>query len=90
MGVTAPPRDVPVITALAEGNRRIIAAADAAAATLGLRTGMAVAHAMAVVPGLEVIEADPAGDAAALERLARWCQRITPPRRPRSQRRGRP
>ncbi len=39
---------------------------------------MAVAHAMAVVPGLHVLEADPADDAAALERLARWCQRATP------------
>ena len=74
----APPRDIPLITALHDGNRRVIDAVDAAAAALGLRPGMAVAHAMAVVPGLHVLEADPADDAAALERLARWCQRATP------------
>ena len=74
----APPRDAPLITALHDGNRRVIEAADAAAAALGLRPGMAVAHAMAVVPGLHVLEADPADDEAALERLARWCQRVTP------------
>lgn len=78
LGTDAPPRDVPLITALQDGNRRLIEAADSAAAALGLRPGMAVAHAMAVVPGLHVLEADPADDAAALERLARWCQRATP------------
>ena len=39
---------------------------------------MAVAHAMAVVPNLQILEANAAEDAAALERLARWCQRLTP------------
>ena len=39
---------------------------------------MAVAQATAVVPGLHVLEADPAEDQAALLRLARWCQRLTP------------
>ena len=74
----APPRDVPLITAMHDGNRRVIQAVDLAATALGLRPGMAVAHAMAIVPGLHVLEADPAGDEAALERLARWCQRVTP------------
>jgi len=73
-----PPRDVPLITAVQESSRRVIEAADEAATTLGLRPGMAVAHAMAMIPGLHVLPADPAGDAGALERLARWCQRITP------------
>ena len=78
LGNAAPPRDVPVITALQDANRRVIQAADAAAAALGLRPGMAIAHAMAIVPGLHILEADPAEDAAGLERLARWCQRLTP------------
>ncbi len=39
---------------------------------------MAVAQAMAVIPGLQILDADPDGDAAALHRLARWCQRATP------------
>ncbi|MDT7953133.1 MAG: DNA polymerase Y family protein [Acetobacteraceae bacterium] len=74
----APPRDVPLITAWQDGNRRVIEAVDPAAAAAGLRPAMAVAHAMAVVPNLHVLEADPADDEAALERLARWCQRVTP------------
>src|SRR5947209_8779145 len=63
LGPDAPPRDVPLITALHDGNRRVIDAACSAAAALGLRPGMAVAQAMAVVPGLHVLEADPADDA---------------------------
>ncbi len=66
------------MTALHDGRRRVIAAADRAAAALGLRPGMAVAQAMAVVPGLAVLEADLEADAASLERLARWCHRTTP------------
>ena len=66
-----------MVTAVEEG-RRVIAAADEAAAALGLRPGTAVAQAMAVVPGLVVTKADPDADAEALLRLARWCQRLTP------------
>jgi len=67
-----------LVTAIQDGNRRVIAASDPAATKLGLRPGMAVAQAIAVVPGLHVAEADPAEDTASLERLARWCQRLTP------------
>ena len=35
-------------------------------------------QAQAMVPGLEVAEADPAGDAAALADLAAWCLRYSP------------
>ncbi len=55
-----------------------MAAADAVAQALGLRLGMALAHAVAVVPGLRVLEAEPEADAAALHRLALWCHRFTP------------
>ncbi len=78
LGKDAPSRDQTLITAIQDGNRRVIEAADAQAAKLGLRRGMAVAQAMAVVPGLQVLEADPQEDEAALLRLARWCQRLTP------------
>ncbi len=50
-------------------------AVDARAAALGLRAGMAVAHAQALVPNLAIEEADLAGDASALQRLAAWCLR---------------
>ncbi len=56
----------------------VIGAADAAAAALGLHPGMALAHAQAMVPGLLVADADPAGDTAALARLAAWCLLLSP------------
>ncbi len=73
----APP-DAPLVTRLHDGRRTVIAAADAAAAALGLHPGMALAHAQAMVPGLAVADADPAGDAAARARLAAWCLRLSP------------
>ena len=39
---------------------------------------MAVAQALAIVPGIEVVDAEPEADHEALLRLARWCHRITP------------
>jgi protein ImuB len=56
----------------------VLAAADAAALGLGLHPGMALAHAQALVPGLLIADADLAGDAAALGRLAAWCLRLSP------------
>ena len=56
----------------------MIAAADAAAQALGLQAGMALAHAQAMVPGLQVVDADLAGDEAARVRLAAWCLRLSP------------
>ena len=58
----------------------VVAAADATAATLGLCSGMPLAQAQALVPGLEAgtHPAEPEADAAALERLAAWCLRYAP------------
>lgn len=53
-------------------------AVDAAAHAAGLRVGMAAAKAQALVRGLIVQDADPAADAAALERLAIWALRLAP------------
>ncbi len=39
---------------------------------------MPLAHAQALVPGLRIADADPAGDAAALGELAAWCLRYAP------------
>jgi protein ImuB len=61
-----------------DGNRQVIAAANRAALVLGLRPGMALSHAQAMVPGLEVAEADPEGDSTALRELAAWCLRWSP------------
>lgn len=54
------------------GSKRWIAAADQAATKLGLRVGMPAAKAQALVQGLVMIDADPAADLAALERLTLW------------------
>lgn len=61
-----------------DGRRNIVASASAAARGLGLRLGMPLAQAQAMVPGLTVRDAAPAEDAAALERLAAWCLGVSP------------
>lgn len=66
------------MTSIQDGNRLVLAAVDAVAAEGGLSPGMTLAQARAMVPGLVVCPADPAGDAAALRRLAGWCLRYAP------------
>ena len=66
------------MTALHDGHRRVVGASDPAAQVLGLRPGMALAHATALVPGLTVLEGQPDEDAEALRRLAAWCHRYAP------------
>ncbi len=70
--------DARLVTHTHTRRRLVVAAADAAAAGLGLHPGMPLAHAQALVPGLRVAEADPAGDVAALRKLAAWCLRYAP------------
>lgn len=66
------------VTVIHDGRRRVLAGVDPAAQALGLRPGLVLAHAMAMVPGLDVAEAEPDEDDAALQRLAGWCRRYTP------------
>jgi protein ImuB len=58
----------------------VVAAVDASAAALGLRSGMPLAQAQALVVGLDagIHPAEPEADAAALGRLAAWCLRYAP------------
>jgi protein ImuB len=70
--------DGPLVTRLHDGRKMVIAAADDAAQALGLHPGMALAHAQAMVPDLQVADADPAGDTEAGSRLAAWCLRLSP------------
>lgn len=53
---------------------------DAAAAAGGIRPGMALADARALLPELRSRPAGPLADARALVRLARWCGRYGPAR----------
>ena len=64
------------------GSRSEVAAACPAAMTAGIRIGMALTQARALVPELRVDPADPEGDRADLERLAhslarRWSPSVT-------------
>ena len=74
----APPREKPVVMATTIGPRRVIVAADKAAQALGLRAGLTVAHAQALVPELHVAESTPEADDEGLTRLATWCMRYSP------------
>jgi protein ImuB len=65
----------PLVTAVQDHQRMVIAAADAKALALGLVPGMAVTHARALVPGLDVRDADPQADGAELTRLALFAVR---------------
>jgi len=70
--------DAGLVTAAQDGNRRILTAVDKVAASLGLRVGMPLAQAQAMVAGLSIHDADPDGDALTLRRLAGWCLRYAP------------
>lgn len=72
MGGAAPSAETPLVLVGRDGRRRVILAADQAARGVGLLAGMAATKAQALVPGLVVMDAEPAADADALERLAVW------------------
>lgn len=65
----------PMVTTMAQKQRMILAAVDDAAAAAGLHPGMALTHARALVPELDVRDADPHGDRALLHRLALFAVR---------------
>jgi len=78
-GDTAPPVEAPLVLAGRDRNRRILTAVDSTAQALGLRVGMPVTKAQALVPGLVIEPANPGADAEGLERLALWLlQRFSP------------
>lgn len=69
------PADQPLVVISRSGARRWVSAIDRAARDVGLRVGMPASKAQAVIANLTMIDADPAADAAALERLALWVLR---------------
>lgn len=76
---SAPPPEAPLVLVGRDGRRRVVLAADRAARTAGITVGMAASQAQAMIPGLVIEPSDPAGDAAALERLAVWALRLYSP-----------
>jgi protein ImuB len=74
----APAEEIPFATVVDAAGRRLLAAVNPAAATVGLAPGMPLADALSFFPGLATAAAEPAKDAAALRRLAEWCGRYSP------------
>ncbi|GGJ31986.1 protein ImuB [Neoroseomonas lacus] len=71
-------RPGPVAVWAQHGSRRHVVSVSAEAEAAGLREGQALADAQAILPEVMLAPEDPAGDAAALERLALWALRFTP------------
>jgi protein ImuB len=66
-----------VVTAKIDNALQLTALNDAAAIA-GLNVEMPLATARAMLPSLEVIDADPVADAKTLNAIADWCDRFTP------------
>jgi protein ImuB len=75
LGAAAPLTEAPLVLIGREGRRRVILTLDAASRRAGLRGGMPVTKAQALVPGLIIRDADTGADAEALNRLALWALR---------------
>ncbi|WP_199798184.1 Y-family DNA polymerase [Aurantiacibacter aquimixticola] len=68
----------PIVLSREDTHGPVIHAVTPAARDAGARVGVRVVDARALDPSLKVEEADPAGDAAWLARLAIWCRRWCP------------
>ncbi|MBS0472816.1 MAG: DNA polymerase Y family protein [Proteobacteria bacterium] len=68
----------PLVFSQRSANARIVYALDRDAARLGLRAGMPLASARAIVGEIEIVEADPAADRRKLVEIADWCDRFSP------------
>jgi protein ImuB len=74
----ASPDALPLVIAEKTGNALRVASLDRKAASLGLRLGMPLADARAMVPTLDVAHADAPADQKLLESIADWCVQFTP------------
>ena len=72
------PPDAPVVLTVEGRHGLVIHAVTKAAAERGARPGARLTDARALDPALVAVPADPAGDAALVERLARWAGRWSP------------
>lgn len=76
--VSAPPESAPLATVAKVKNAFRLVALDVSARALGLKPSTALADARAMYPGLDVHDADPAGDLACRDALVDWCRLFTP------------
>ncbi len=72
------PPDAPVVLTVEGPHGLVISAVTKAAAASGARVGARLTDARALDPSLPAVPADPAGDEALVERLARWAARWSP------------
>ena len=72
------PPDAPIVLTVEGTHGPIIHAVTEAAAERGARSGSRLTDARALDPALIALPADPAGDAALVERLAKWAGRWSP------------
>ena len=72
------PPDTPVVLTVEGAHGLIIHALTKTAAERGARTGARLADARALDPALVAVPADPAGDRALVERLAKWVRCWSP------------
>ena len=70
--------EAPVVLTVEGTHGPVIHAVTATAAERGARTGARLVDARAIEPSLVAIPADPAGDNALVQRLARWAGRWSP------------
>ncbi|MGO7690434.1 DNA polymerase Y family protein, partial [Rhizobium ruizarguesonis] len=66
------PVEQPIAVISKSCSKRCVSPADSAARKAGIHVGMPAAKAQALFKSLRMIDADPAADAAALERITRW------------------
>jgi protein ImuB len=72
------PPDAPVVLTVEGTHGAIIHAVTNAAADRGAKAGARLTDARALDPALVAVPADPGGDEAVLQRLAKWAQRWSP------------
>jgi protein ImuB len=75
---SASPPDSPVVLTVEGTHGPIIHAVTQAAAERGAQAGARLTDARAIDPALVALPADPAGDAALVQRLAKWAGRWSP------------
>jgi protein ImuB len=75
---SASPPDTPVVLTVEGTHGPIIHAVTKAAAERGARPDARLTDARALDPALVAVAADPVGDAALMQRLARWAERWAP------------
>jgi protein ImuB len=62
----------PMVTAIPDHGRRVVAAVDASARAFGIVPGMTVAKARSLTPELRIVDGDPDADLEGLRRIALW------------------